>query len=336
MATVFINGSFVPQREARLSAFDASVQHGVGLFETLLAVADSAESPRIIHLNEHLDRLAQSAQALGLAETIHVDALAAAVERTMKQAAADSPETIRFRIRLTITGGDLNMLEAVRNAAATQSQPATRQQPTLLIVAQAATKYPEEIFARGTTAALGDLKLNPLDPFQGHKTLNYWPRLRELQQAAAKRAGEAILLQVSNHLAGGCVSNIVLVKDEEVFTPVCRGEEEEVAEGVDGDGIESLGESTSGAVLPSPVLPGVVRRWALDTLKAEGAKTERRLLSLQDVLDADEVFLTNSSWGIMPVVKVESRTIGDGAVGAMARMLVERWRDVAAARDPKP
>ncbi len=326
MATVFINGSIIPQREARLSAFDAALQHGVGLFETFVAIADSADAPRVIHLGEHLARLATSAQTLGLAETIHTDALAEAVQRTIRQAAVDSPETIRFRIRLTITGGDLNLLEAARGHSAPQ------QQPTLLIVAQPATHYPDEIFSRGITTVLGDLKLNPLDPFQGHKTVNYWARLRELQQAASKRAGEAILLQVSNHLAGGCVSNILLVKDEEVFSPVSRGEEEEVAEGVDGDGIEALGDSTSGAVLPSPVLPGVVRRWALDMLSSEGVRTERRLLALQDVLDADEVFLTNSSWGVMPVVKVESRTIGDGAVGPISRMLVERWRDLTASK----
>lgn len=328
MATVFINGSFVPRHEARVSAFDAAFQHGVGLFETMLAIADSADEPRIIHLDEHLARLATSAEALGLASSINTSALADAVRMAARQAATESRETIRFRLRLTITGGDLNLLEAARSSG----NPAPAQQPTILIVAQPATKYPEEIFSRGTMVVLADLKLNPLDPFQGHKTVNYWPRLRELQQAAAKHAGEAIVLQVSNHLAGGCVSNILLVKDEEVFTPICRGEEMEVAEGVDGDGIDALGDGPTSAVLPSPVLPGVVRQWALDTLKTEGVKTERRLLSLADVLDADEVMLTNSSWGVMPVVQVESKPIGDGAVGPITGMLVDRWRELVASK----
>ncbi|MDI1288341.1 MAG: aminotransferase class IV [bacterium] len=328
MTTVFLNGSFIPRHDARISAFDAAFQHGVGLFETMLAVADSADEPRVIHLQEHLSRLATSAETLGLASSINIDALAEAVQMSIRRAAAESRETIRFRLRLTITGGDLNLLEAARAAGQTPGA----QQPTILIVAQPATKYPDEIFSRGTMVVLADLKLNPLDPFQGHKTVNYWARLRELQQAAAKRAGEALVLQVSNHLAGGCVSNILLVKDEEVYTPICRGEEEEVAEGVDGDGIDALGDSPSSAVMPSPVLPGVVRGWALDTLKDEGVKPERRLLGLQDVLDADEVLLTNSSWGVMPVVQLESKTIGDGAVGPITRMLVERWRDVVASK----
>jgi branched-subunit amino acid aminotransferase/4-amino-4-deoxychorismate lyase len=159
---------------------------------------------------------------------------------------------------------------------------------------------------------IADTRLNPLDPMSGHKTLNYWGRLRELQSAAAKRAGEALVFQVTNHVAGGCVSNIFLVRGGELLTPIARGEE-----GGGGEG--------SGAALPSPVLPGITRKWVMEWAGDRGMAVTRRMLSIDDVLGADEAFLTNSSWGVLPVVRVEKEMLGGGEVGEVARAAREAW-----------
>lgn len=294
MATVFLNGNFVSRDQAKVSAFDAAFQHGVGLFETMLA------TPRgvVLHLHEHMARLKHSALELGLSDSIHVPALAEAVDRTVGKARDELQGPLR--VRLTISGGDLNMLE--RGAAT--GRPLN---PTLLIVASPATEYPDAMFARGVSVVIADYRANPLDPCAGHKTINYWPRLRELQSAAAKRAGEALVLQVTNHLCGGCVSNAFIIKANTLITPIARGEE------------------TGGT---SPVLPGITRKWVLDWAEAQGIKVERRMVTIHDVLGADEVFLTNSSWGVLPVVKVEAEAIGDGVVGAVATKLRRAWEEL--------
>lgn len=49
------------------------------------------------------------------------------------------------------------------------------------------------------------------------------------------------------------------------------------------------------------------------------------MLTIDDVLDADEIILTNSSWGALPVIAVESSAIGDAKVGAFAKRLREAW-----------
>jgi branched-subunit amino acid aminotransferase/4-amino-4-deoxychorismate lyase len=165
--------------------------------------------------------------------------------------------------------------------------------------------------------SIGDLKVNPLDPFSGHKTLNYWNRLRELQVAAAKKAGEALIFQVTNYLAGGCVSNVFLVKDGELITPIARGEETEKR------------ETTSGGVaMPSPVLPGITRGWVLEWAARRRIQVRRRMVAIQDVLQADELFLTNSSWGVLPVVAAEKHQVGEGEVGEMTREAREAWEAV--------
>lgn len=304
MNYVWLNGQFVSLEDAKVSAFDAGLQHGVGVFETMLA-----RGGRVLHLDRHLDRLDDSSQALRLTESLQLDPLHQAIEATLAR-----NELEEARLRLTLTGGDLNLLSTPTGR---KSGPPHH---TILIHAQPPTKYPDEFFENGVMVTIADGRLNPLDQFAGHKTLNYWPRLSALQEAARKGAGEAVWFTISNHLAGGSVSNIFIVQDGALLTPIARGEEDEVA----GPGF-AAGGGNGGARLPSPVLPGITRAWLLGEAGDLGMHTARRMLDINDLLSADEVFLTNSSWGVLPVVQVERETISQGEVGEATRRLRERW-----------
>ena len=341
MATVFLNGRFLAQDDARISAFDAGLQHGVGLFETMLggrhggtpplpARRHEGEEPAawVFRLQEHIERLISSARGLGLSDQLHAGPLAQAVLRTVAES-----DLTRARIRLTITGGDLNLLG--RRHEGTPPLPARRHegkagvQPTILIVAQPATEYPPDMFARGITAAIADLRINPLDPFAGHKTINYWPRLRELQAAAARHAGEALIFQATNHLAGGCVSNAFIVKEGRILTPIARGEEGGGAKQRNSETARQGGPTPAhGVAVPSPVLPGITRTWLIQWAAEQGIEVARRMITIDDILGADEVFLTNSSWGVLPVVRVEKEAIGrrgGGGVGPITTWARGAW-----------
>jgi branched-subunit amino acid aminotransferase/4-amino-4-deoxychorismate lyase len=294
MSEIFLNGLFLDRNDARVSASDAGLLHAVGLFETMTARI-AADGVVVDGLEEHLDRLQSSAAQLGLSTELKTGPLGEAVVETVRRSGHE-----RSRVRLTITGGDLNLLRATGRGAHT---------PTVIIDAQPATRYPEAMFTKGVMAVIADAKANPLDPTAGHKTLNYWWRLRELQTAAGRGAGEAIVLQVSNHVCGGCVSNLFVVRDGILITPIARGEEMEIG----GKG-----------AIPSPVLPGITRAWVLKEAKKMGLTVERRMMGIGDVLDADEVFLTNSSWGVLPVTAVEAEPVGGGEVGELAKGLRER------------
>lgn len=295
MQTVFLDGSFIERPDARVSAFDAGFQHGVGLFETMLGVRTDSDAD-IIALDAHIDRLIDSARTLRLSEDLKATGLAEAARQTFERSGLG-----RARIRLTVTGGDLNLLE---------SEGASNVRPTILCVAQPATAYPDEMFERGVLATISDARANPFEATAGHKSLDYWWRLRELQVAASKGAGEAVVLQVSNHVAGGCVSNLMAVHGEVLMTPIARGEERQ------------------GGV-PSPVLPGVTRASVLGWAEEMGLRVSRQMMTVDDLLDADELLLTNSSWGVLPVTRVEGATIRDGVPGETARTLIGRWRELA-------
>jgi branched-chain amino acid aminotransferase len=285
---VWLNGHFVDRNAARISVFDAGLQHGVGLFETMLA-----RKGRVFRIQNHLQRMAISARELHLVDRLRIGPLADAVQSVLER-----NQMTDARVRLTLTGGDLNSLQTG------QGPPPI--DPTILIVTQPPTEYPQAFFKNGVTVAIADGRANPFDPHAGHKTLNYWPRIAALQAAAASAAGESLWFTVSNHLAGGSVSNIFLVEDGALSTPIARGEEE-------------------AGSLPSPVLPGITRAAVIDQAGKMRVGVRRRMLDINDLLEADEVFLTNSSWGVLPVVKVEKEAIGSGLVGELTRRLRDDW-----------
>ncbi|MCH8152560.1 MAG: aminotransferase class IV family protein [Planctomycetes bacterium] len=284
---VWLNGKFIERDTAVVSAFDAGLQHGIGLFETMVAYHG-----KIFRAHAHVQRLVESARLLLLTESLHAEPLADAVHMVVKRNGLESA-----RVRLTVTGGNLNLL---------QSRGRSKVDPTILIEAGPPTMYPEAFFEQGVVVTIADGRLNPLDPMAGHKTLNYWPRILALQHATAKKASEALWFALSNHLVGGSVSNVFLVTDGVLHTPIARGEE--------------LEDSTR-----SPVLPGITRAAIIALADSLDVHTDTRTIDIDDLLGADEVFLTNSSWGVLPVVGVEREKIGNGEVGEMTQRLRDGW-----------
>ncbi len=118
--------------------------------------------------------------------------------------------------------------------------------------------------------------------FSGLKTANYWFNCDALAQTRARKLDEALIFNDHAELISACCANVFLVHGERVLTP-SRG---------------------SGCRL------GVVREWVIARRKV----TERRLRR-EDVLNADEIFLTNSWLGVMPVSTLEGRPLGPRNIG---------------------
>ena len=85
--------------------------------------------------------------------------------------------------------------------------------------------------------------------------------------------------------------------------------------------------TVTNGVLVTPeqdVLHGVTRKQLLHV--AEGAvDVERRPLPLEELLNADEVFITSSTKGAMPIVQIDQSVIGKGEPGEVTRLLMERF-----------
>ena len=164
---------------------------------------------------------------------------------------------------------------------------------TLLITAAKFRSYPPEYYKKGVMVVLCPFKQNPLDPISGRKTTSYLSRMIALNLAHQKRAAEAIWFTVDNRLAEGCISNVFLVKNSELCTPP----------------------------ITTPVLPGIARKTVCQLARQNSIKLTEKDLSIDDVLGADEIFLTNVIMQVMPITKIEKHTVGDGQVGPIAKKL---------------
>ena len=166
---------------------------------------------------------------------------------------------------------------------------------TLLITAAKIQPYSDEYYKNGVMVILCPFRQNPNDPTCGHKTTSYFSRMLGLQMAHQKRAAEALWFTPDNQLAEGCVSNVFLVKEAILYTPP----------------------------LTTPVLAGIARKAVCQIAAENSIKFVEQKLSIDDVLTADEVFLTNVIMKIMPVNSVEKHTIADGKIGTITKKLMQ-------------
>ncbi len=172
--------------------------------------------------------------------------------------------------------------------------------PTLLITATKLQSYPPEYHKKGVLVILCPFRQNPNDPTSGHKTTSYYPRMIALKIAHQKRAAEALWFTTDNRLAEGCVSNVFLVKDSTLYTPP----------------------------LKTPVLAGVARKTICRLATENSIKLIEKDLSIDDLLGADEIFLTNVIMQVMPVVSVEKHIVGNGKPGPVAQELREKFEEL--------
>ena len=170
---------------------------------------------------------------------------------------------------------------------------------TLLITAAKIQPYPDEYYKNGVMVILSPFRQNPDDPTCGHKTTSYFSRMLGLQMAHQKRAAEALWFTPDNQLAEGCVSNVFLVKNSTLCTPP----------------------------LTTPVLAGIARKAVCQIAAENSVKLVEQKLSIDDVLTADEVFLTNVIMKIMPVNSVEKHTIADGKIGTVTKKMMQYFDD---------
>lgn len=167
------------------------------------------------------------------------------------------------------------------------------QQSTLLITAAKLQPYPAEYYEKGVLVVLCPFRQNVTEPIFGHKTTSYFSRMLALQLAHQKKAAEALWFTTDNLLAEGCISNVFLFKDSVIYTPL----------------------------LTTPVLAGVARKAVCKIATDNSIDLVEKDLSIDELLGADEIFLTNVVMKIMPVIGVEKHIVGDGKVGPMVRKL---------------
>ncbi|NQU95597.1 MAG: aminotransferase class IV [Candidatus Omnitrophica bacterium] len=167
---------------------------------------------------------------------------------------------------------------------------------TIAIYALPQKQIPRSVYEKGMRLGVSKSVYNEKSPTSGHKTLNYLQYIMHRYDAKRKNLDEVILLNINGFVSEASSSNIFLIKEKRIITPC----------------------------LKSGCLPGIIRAEVIRLSKRFLKKKVKEIfVKKQALLKADEVFLTNSTVGIMPVVEINGRTIGNGKPGPITKKLKE-------------
>lgn len=142
--------------------------------------------------------------------------------------------------------------------------------------------YTSEDYERGFSTAYSKVIRNETSAFTYHKTLNYGDCLLEKSRAKVEGIDEPIFLNTKGKICEGASTNVFFVKAGEIYTPP-----------------EACG-----------LLPGIMREYICSHYPVK-----KRVIYPEDVWSFDEMFLTNSLLGIMPVINLEKNTFSSRETG---------------------
>ncbi len=171
---------------------------------------------------------------------------------------------------------------------------------TLVIVARKFKPLSAAEYGKGWRATIVKTRQNQASPVSRLKSLNFLNNILARKEAKAKRFDEGILLNTLGEVTEASTSNIFLVKKRDVITPP-----EE-----------------------SGLLPGITRGAVLELATSLGLKAHKRRISLEELMAAEEVFLTNSLIEIMPLVEIDGHRIGKGKPGPATRRIHKAYKDL--------
>ena len=197
---IYLNGELVPEEEAKVSVFDHGLLYGDGVFEGIRAY-----NGRIFLLDEHLQRLYNSAKVIMLKIPLTMAEMKEAVLATVR---ANELHDAYIRLVVTRGAGDLGL------------DPRKCPKPTVFIIADCIALYPEEVYEKGLALITCATRRNSpvaLDP--AIKSLNYLNNIMAKIETIQAGVPEGIMLSIDGYVAECTGDNLFVVNDNNLLTP---------------------------------------------------------------------------------------------------------------------
>jgi len=197
---IYIDGNFYDQAEAKISVFDHGLLYGDGVFEGIRFYND-----RVFRLDEHIDRLWDSARAIAMDVPMSKSELIAATLETIRQ-----NELHDGYIRLIVT----------RGVGSLGLSPDSCRRPSIIIIAATIALYPEDLYHKGLTMVTCSTRRTPPAALSPRvKSLNYLSNILAKLEAQNAGAGEGLMLNEQGYVTECTGDNIFVVKKGEISTP---------------------------------------------------------------------------------------------------------------------
>jgi branched-chain amino acid aminotransferase len=275
---IYINGALYDKEEAKISVYDHGLLYGDGVFEGIRSYGG-----KVFRMDEHLDRLWNSAKAIILEIPMNKAEMAKAIYDTLE---VNKIKDGYIRVVVTRGAGSLGL------------DPSRCSDPQVIIITDRISLYPDELYKQGLEIiTVSTVRNHPAALTPRIKSLNYLNNILAKIEGVQAGCIEALMLNCKGEVAECTGDNIFIVRQGRLYTPP----------------------------LDACILEGITRDVVIDLARQAGIVVLETPLTKHDVYIADECFLTGTAAEVVPVVKVDSRTIGAGAPGPLTRDMMARF-----------
>ena len=244
--------------------------------------------------DRHMRRLRTSAGMLALDVPLSDADMEARCRDTMRTAGLGDGPAREAYIRILVT----------RGIGELTYDPAACPTPSIVVIVKPNVDPAPEVFQRGVKVSLVDVvrnhpgSVNPLI-----KSNNLLNNALAMQEAFRRGGFEGVMRNYRGELAECTQSNLFVVKNGAALTPN----------------------------LASGLLPGITREYLFEVGAEIGIPVREAVLHDEDLFGADEAFLTSTTREVVPIVRVDDKTIGAGVPGPITQALLQGFRKKAEA-----
>lgn len=286
---IYLNGEFLPEKQARISVYDSALMFGDMVFEMTRSF-----NKKQFKIREHLERLYRSMNYLHIKIPHTVEELEKICYEVLERNDKVFEAHDEHRLMVNISRGPLSFYSEIFDG---------KVEPTVVITDfpfkwTVATMGP--LYNTGVNAAIPAQRAIPAS-LQEPKVKNrsrmfYMMANIEVSNMSGDR-NWALLLDPDGFITEGTGSNFFIVKDNKLISPE-----------------------------PRNVLRGVSMEYVINELApALGLEHEYRNIEPYDVMNADEAFYTATPFCMMPCTSINNYKIGTAEVGEVFTKLITKW-----------
>lgn len=244
---------------------------------------------RLFMLQPHLARLKRSARLIGLDLPVADKDWPPLLGETLERNGLGRSGNADAHLRITVSRGEGEL----------GLDPNLCKQPTVVVMAKPLAPYPAHLFAEGVSLAIVPIRRN-LDAALSPqiKSLNFLNNILAKQEATQAGAFDALMLNAGGQIAECTTSNLFFVQGGRLCTPSVE----------------------------CGILDGITRGVVLQLAREHGIPSEEGRYGVDDLRQAEEGFLTNTSMEIMPVRTIDARPVGAGQPGPVTARLRQLFR----------
>lgn len=169
----------------------------------------------------------------------------------------------------------------------------------LVVICTELSLFPFEAIEKGISATVSKIKKFPTDVIDGSiKSGNYLPNILATKDFLAHGYQEALMLTNEGYIAEATIANIFFAKGKQLYTPD----------------------------LKSNCLPGITRKHIFELCNELGLPIViETQIHIDQLLDFDEVFLTGTGAGVLPLTSIQGMSIGDNLIGPLTKLIYDKY-----------